>query len=94
MAWQLRIISIVGTADVEGTTVDLTREGRFLAAVEYFDDADPTTILHTHAADFSYGITAADALGRLKAEGKKVRDTRALVADAQTQYVNQEFPVD
>ncbi len=89
MTWQMRITEISGEAqgqDEQGNpiTIDLTREGRFRASVEYFDDSDVATILHIQNFDFGFGITGSDALEKMRAVGQRVRDTRQLVIDQQT----------
>jgi hypothetical protein len=104
MAWQMRKTEISGEAQEEildengdptGTfrTIDLTLEGRFRATVEYFDDAEPLTVLFTQTFDFGFGTTAQAADDQMKAVGVRVRDTRALVA-AQQSGVGVDTPID
>jgi hypothetical protein len=90
MAWKVRITEVSTTAqgeDGQGNpiTIDLSLEGRFRAVAEYYDSANPDTILLTHNFDFGFGISQQDAVQRVKEVGVKVRDTRQLVANLQSQ---------
>lgn len=80
MAWKMKITKLSGTElDADGNTIDLAAQGRFSLRVEYFDDVDPTTILHEHGFDYRYPQTWDETLERMKQTGRVVRDTRALV---------------
>ncbi len=105
MAWQMRVKEMPGTEDrqdpsdpTKTISIDITLEGRFRALVEYFDDDDdPRTILHTKAFDFGAGITLAEAVVRMKAEGRRVRDTKATLAEGQAgskRLVGKTLPID
>lgn len=88
MAWLMEVTEISGEVpgvDDEGSpiTIDLTLEGRFRATVKYFDDADPATIILTQSFDFGFGVTGAEALEKFRKAGRRVRDSRQLIADLQ-----------
>lgn len=84
MAWQMKITVLTDReVDSEGNTIDLAAQGRFSLRAEYFDDADPTTILHEHGFDYRYPQTWEQTLELMKETGRVVRETRKLVADHQ-----------
>lgn len=89
MAWMMRITELTG--DASGG--DITLQGRFRAVVEYFDDGDPGVILTTQNFEFGYGITAADAIGKMKEYARRIRDTRALIANQQVN-IGMTLPLD
>ena len=102
MAWQVRITEIRGDAPGPPgppggppgppAPIDLTLQGRFAATAEYFDAADPATILHRQNFDFDFGISGPEALERIKEVGRRIRDTRELIA-AQQPNVGRTFPL-
>lgn len=99
MAWQFRVTEVSGTeVRMEGeppepVDFDLTAIGRWRFVVEYFDSANPTVVLYSHTfVEPSAGFTTAHALAKIRAEGVQVRDTRALIAQLQTN-VGQVFPL-
>ena len=91
MTLMLRVIEcdgiemrMIGDPPVE-TPFDLTVSGRWRAVVEYFDDATPNVITHTHEFVFATDrVDVAQALVEAQTLGKKMRDTRALIASLQT----------
>lgn len=91
MAWQLRVTEVKGTEiqmvgdPPQPVEVDITPSGRWAVHVEYFDSAAPAVVLHEHDFVFySNEVNTAQALEQAQALGRKVRDTRALIASLQT----------
>lgn len=86
MAWKIRITDVDYTEPrIEGdppeeVDFDLSDSGRYRTVAEYFDDADPGTILYTEEFVFYKDqVSSAEALEKMKEKGRIVRDTRELV---------------
>lgn len=101
MAWRLKVVDVTFTETHYGDgdppeeiQYDLSADGRWRVVVSYYDSAQPDVTLYEkvfvfHAADTS----AAEALAAAKAEGRKVRGTRAVVAELE-QSIGSTYPID
>lgn len=81
MALKARIAAVAFTAGGE----DLSLAGRFRLSVEYFDDGQPGVVLLATSFDLPSDVQVADAVARVQAYGRRVRDARARVAQLQPQ---------
>lgn len=90
MTWKLKVVDVSGTvAETVGdppevVTTDLTATGRWRVKVQYYDDADPNTILHEH--DFIWHAdrtNATQALAEAQEFGDMIRTARTQVANMQ-----------
>lgn len=65
--------------------VDLSLSGRFVVAVEYFDDATPQTVILSTSFELPSSVTVTEAVQRIQEYGRRVRDARLRVAALQSQ---------
>lgn len=88
MAFKARITSVTYTVsgvDDDGTSpIDLSKKGQFQFTAEYFDDTNPTNILHTKSFQVPSVTTTAEAQAMVVLEGQRIRDARTRVNQLQS----------
>ena len=89
MALKAKITSVTYT--VQGTdengqpiTIDLSKKGYFAFTADYYDDTNPTNILHTQSFQVPSTTQTADAQQMVIEEGQRVRDARTRVTQLQS----------
>lgn len=85
MAWTWKLVA--ATNDVPGEdgdgnpiTVDLSKQGKFLATFDVFSDTAATVKVDTRSYELPHTVSRADAIDRINADVARMRDARARVA--------------